>query len=82
MEAAEDELSYVPFTAGAGAGEVMRMSPLRMMLSLTSLECLILCVADKKKGRNTHCTFGAQASPTVVRGSMRDHVATVVSPTA
>lgn len=71
-------------SARSGAGDVIRISPfrttesLRLQTSVVNGASIGLCAARAR----THWTCGAQASPTVVRGSMRDHVAAVVLPTA
>ena len=65
-------------SSGAGAGAVILISPFRMTDSLGGVSKLV----SSHLPTTSHWTCGAQATPTVTRGSIRDQVAVVVFPTA
>lgn len=65
-----------------GAGAVIRISPFSTIVSLPRVSPLRITQTPRYTKAQAHWTCGAQASPTVVRGSIRDQVATVVLPTA
>jgi hypothetical protein len=60
-----------------GAGEVIRISPFKIIDNL-----LVSAVLWPNENTEAYWTWGAHASPTVVRGSMRDKTASVVLPMA